>query len=123
MVVAGRPGAITDLVDIGTGKAAFHFLAANPFEVGSWRSSGPVAIASAERMADRLDGRPKQATETRPQRVTIMYRRGDPPPWLPKDMLPPSAQPATAEVTSPTEPTRESDLVPMEGPPEGPFSR
>jgi hypothetical protein len=83
-----------------------------------------IAIASVERMADRLDGRPKQATETRPQRVTIMYRRGDPPPWLPKEVLPPSAQAAaTPEVTAPTEPTREPDLVPMEGPPEGPFSR
>jgi hypothetical protein len=52
------------------------------------------------------------------------YRRGDPPPWLPKEVLPPSAQAAaTPEVTAPTEPTREPDLVPMEGPPEGPFSR
>jgi hypothetical protein len=47
---------------------------------------GPIAALAAFReFADRLDGRPKQATETRRQRVTIMYRRGDPPPWLPKE--------------------------------------
>jgi hypothetical protein len=83
-----------------------------------------IAIASVERMADRLDGRPKQATETRQQRVTVMYRRGDPPPWRPPEALPRGGQPAvTAEVTAPTEPACEPDLVPMEGPPEGPFSR
>jgi hypothetical protein len=37
--------------------------------------------------------------------------------------LPRGAQAATAEVTAPTEPAKEPDLVPMEGPPEGPFSR
>jgi hypothetical protein len=74
--------------------------------------------------ADRLDGRPKQAPETRQQRVTIIYRRGDPPPWLPPEMLPRGAQAAaTGEVTAPTEPAWEPDLVPMEGPPEGPSSR
>jgi hypothetical protein len=52
-----------------------------------------------------------------------MYKRRDPPPWLPKDLLPPGAQVATAEVTAPTEPACEPDLVPMEGPPEGPSSR
>jgi hypothetical protein len=48
----------------------------------------------------------------------------DPPPWLPKEALPRGGQPAvTAEVTPPTEPAWEPDLVPMEGPPEGPFAR
>jgi hypothetical protein len=86
---------------------------------------GPMAaLAALREFADRLDGRPKQATETRQQRVTIMYRRGDPPPWLPKEVLPSSAQAAaTPEVTAPTDPGWEPDLVPMEGPPEGPFSK
>jgi hypothetical protein len=80
--------------------------------------------AAFREFADRLDGWSKQAIETRQQRVTIMYKRGDPPPWLPKETLPPSAQAvATAEVTAPTEPAWEPDLVPMEGPPEGPSSR
>jgi hypothetical protein len=83
-----------------------------------------AALAALREFADRLDGRPKQATETRQQRVTIMYRRGDPPPWLPKEALPRGGQPAvTAEVAAPTGPAWEPDLVPMEGPPEGPFSR
>jgi hypothetical protein len=92
-------------------------------ETANGKNGAMAMIALFRELADRLDGRPKQATETRQQRVTVMYRRGDPPPWLPKEALPRGAQPATAEVTAPTEPAWEPDLVPMEGPPEGPFSR
>jgi hypothetical protein len=98
----------------------------NALAVARKPSSEPTWISVTE-VVQRVvehDGRPKQATETRPQRVTIMYRRGDPPPWLPKEALPRGGQPAvTAEVTPPTEPAWEPDLVPMEGPPEGPFAR
>jgi hypothetical protein len=44
-----------------------------------------AGLAALPEFADRLDGRPKQMAEARQQRVTIMYRRGDPPPWLSPD--------------------------------------
>jgi hypothetical protein len=93
-------------------------------ETANGKNGAMAMIALFRELADRLDGRPKQATETRPQRVTIMYRRGDPPPWLPKEALPRGGHPAvTDEVIAATEQAREPDLVPMEGPPEGPFSK
>jgi hypothetical protein len=49
-------------------------------ETANGKNGARAMIALFREVADRLDGRPKQATETRPQRVTIMYKRGDPPP-------------------------------------------
>jgi hypothetical protein len=94
-------------------------------ETANGKNGAMAMIALFREFADRLEGRPKQATESRQRRVTLLIRQGDPPPpWLPEEVQkeiqaqasgPGTAGPAgTASSAAP-----EPDLVPMEGPPEG----
>jgi hypothetical protein len=41
-----------------------------------------TAILVADRIADRLEGKPTRRTEKRDIRHTIIYKAGDPPPWF-----------------------------------------
>jgi hypothetical protein len=71
-----------------------------------------LALACAEKFADRLDGKPAQHKEVREHRTTVVYRRGDPP--LPKGELPPAAEPESRRAA---QPGAQPELVLMEGPP------
>ena len=54
-----------------------------------------VRMEVAEKLADRLEGRPIQTTELRPLRETVFYCRGDPiPPGVasPRPVAPPQAE-------------------------------